>query len=125
MRPKWAFQLLPSTRDILGKGYRVDSVTQKIEDEVNAVLQCKFDFHGISKLVIRLGPKDGTKDYHEHIGVAQKYYPNFDICAYKELDDEAKREAMIGIIKDVFNWLAETFDDAQIFQKAQTDCCWK
>ncbi len=31
----WKFQLLPSQRGILGNGFRMDSVGQLVEDEVN------------------------------------------------------------------------------------------
>lgn len=109
MRPKWAFQLLPNTPGVLGKGFRVDSDTQALEDEVNAVLQRKFGFHGISKLVIRLGPKDGERDYHEFDGVAQMYYPNFDVYAYSSLSAEQKMQVMRGIVLEVFGWLTTHF----------------
>ncbi len=124
MRAKWAFQLLPNTPGILGKGFRVDEITQTIEGEVNSVLQCKFNFHGISKLVIRLGPKEGERDYHEHTGVAQKYYPDFDIHSYKDLNDKEKQDVMKSIIKNVFEWLLDNFDDAQCFENAQKDLGW-
>jgi hypothetical protein len=124
MRPKWAFQLLPNTPDVLAKGFRVDPDTQALEDEVNAVLQRKFGFHGISKLVIRLGPKEGERDYHEHIGVAQKYYPAFDVYAYRSLSSDQKRRVMRGIVLEVFGWLTTHFEDAQCFEKARTDLGW-
>jgi hypothetical protein len=124
MRPKWAFQLLPNTPRILGKGFRVDEITQAIEDEVNSALQCKFNFHGISKLVIRLGPKNDERDYHEHTGVAQKSYPEFDIHSYKKLNDKDKQELMKGVIKNVFEWLLSNFNDAQCFEKALKDLGW-
>ena len=124
MRPRWAFQLLPNKPGVLGKGFRVDPDTQAIEDEVNKVLQCKFNFHGISKLVIRLGPKDGEKDYHEHISVAQKYYPDFDVRTYKGLNPSEKEELMRRIILEVFVWLISNFEDAQCFEKAIRDLDW-
>lgn len=124
MRPKWAFQLLPNIPEVLGKGFRVDLDTQAIEDEVNAVLQHKFGFHGISKLVIRLGPKEGERDYHEHIGVAQKYYPDFDIYTYRDLSSEEKKVLMRGIVLEVFDWLNSHFEDAQCFEKARKDLGW-
>jgi hypothetical protein len=124
MRPKWAFQLLPNKPDVLGKGYRVDPDTQLIEDEVNTVLQCKFGFHGIIKLVIRLGPKDGERDYYEQTGVAQKYYPGFDIKTYNELSSEKKKALMRGVVLEVFDWLITNFEDAQCFDKARKDLGW-
>jgi hypothetical protein len=124
MRPKWAFQLLPLAPDILAKGFRVDPVTQALEDEVNAVLQRKFDFHGISKLVVRLGPKQDERDYYEAHGVAQKHYPNFDANAYLSLDAEQKRKFMRGVVLEVFAWLTSSFNDAQCFEKASVDLGW-
>jgi len=124
MRPKWAFQLLPNTPGVLSKGYRVDPVTQALEDEVNAVLQRKFGFHGISKLVISLGTKDGKKDYDEFDGVAQKYYPNFDVHSYWTLNAEEKQRIMRDITLEVFDWLISRFDDAQCFEKARKDLGW-
>lgn len=125
MRLKWAFQLLPSIPGILSKGFRVDPVTQAVEDEVNAVLQKKFEFHGISKLVIRLGPNDYEKrDYHEHIGVAQKRYPNFDVVNYNALSAEDKVIYMRRLIYEVFDWLIASFPDAQCFSRAKQDLGW-
>lgn len=125
MRPKWAFQLLPSTPDVLGKGFRVDSDTQALEDEVNAVLQCKFGFHGISKLVIRLGPKANERDYHEILGVAQKHYPNFDVAKYRQLSSGEKISKMKRIIIEVFEWMITNFPDAQCFETAKERLNWK
>lgn len=119
MRLKWAFQLLPNTPHVLGKGFRVDPDTQSLEDEVNSVLQCKFNFHGISKIVIRLGPREGDKDYDESHGVAQKLYNNFDVHAYRDLNTEEKIKYMRGIISEVFDWLDDNFDDAQCFRAAK------
>src|SRR5262245_17642492 len=124
MRPKWAFQLLPNTPDVLGKGFRVDPVTQELEDEVNAVLQRKFGFHGVSKLVVLLGPRVGEKDYHEHDGVAQKCYPGFDVGAYRDLDADQKRSYMKAVVLEVFAWLTSNFQDAQCFERARTDLGW-
>lgn len=124
MGAKWAFQLLPNTPGILGKGYRVDPETQAIEDEVDAVLQCKFNFHGINKLVIRLGPKEGQKDYEEHDNVAQVNYPDFSAHSYNELSPSEKADLMKGIILEVFGWLSTNFEDAQCFDKAQEKLGW-
>ena len=124
-RNRWGFQLLPSTRDILAKGFRVDAVTQEIEDEVDNALPYHFRFHKISKLVIRLGKKEEEeKDYFEHIGVAQKYYPDIDLKEYKEMTDEKKIETMKRIITEVFDWLIENFEDSQCFQEAKTKLNW-
>jgi len=125
MRPKWAFQLLPNTPDVLSRGFRVDQDTQAIEDEVNALLQYKFGFHGISKLVIRLGFKEGEKDYLEGFGVAHKYYPSFDIVYYRALSSEEKIRVMRGIVLDVFDWLISNFEDAQCFEKTKHKLGWK
>ena len=124
MRPKWAFQLLPNTPHVLGIGFRVDPVTQALEDEVNGVLQRAFGFHGISKLVIRLGEKEGERDYHEHLGVAQKYYPDFDVVSYQAMSAEDKTTHMRSIVMEVFEWLITNFDDAQCFEDALETLGW-
>lgn len=125
MRPKWAFQLLPNTRDVLGKGFRVDEATQVLENEVNRILQCKFNFHGISKLVVRLGPKEDQKRYHEHISVATVHYPNFDANDYNELSSDEKTAHMKKIIYEVFDWLINNFDDAECFKNAKKELDWQ
>lgn len=124
MRPRWAFQLLPNTPGVLGKGFRVDAETQALEDEVNAVLQRKFGFHGISKLVIRLGPQEDARDYHEAHGVAHKHHPAFDVHSYNSLDPGQKRQVMRGIILEVFAWLTTHFEDARCFEQALADLGW-
>ena len=100
---KWSFQLLPNTLDVLGKGGLVDSTTQAIEDQVNEALPYYFKFHKIGKLVIRLGFKQGERDYYEVLGVAQKYYPAFDIHHYASLEDGEKVATMRRIILEVFD----------------------
>lgn len=121
---KWSFQLLPNTPGVLGKGFRVDPVTQAIEDEVNEALPYYFKFHKIGKLVIRLGPKEGERDYHEHIGVAQKYYPDFDVHHYDTLSADDKEVVMRGIILEVLDWMIANFDDADCFKTAKERLKW-
>jgi hypothetical protein len=122
---KWSFQILPLTPGVLGKGYRVDSITQTIEDEVNDALPYFFRFHKISKLVIGLGPKQKERDYHEIGGVAQKHYPDFDVHKYATLSNEEKVVAMRRIVMEVFDWLIATFDDSQCFQTAKRGLNWR
>ena len=121
---KWSFQLLPNTPSVLGKGCRVDPTTQSIEDEVNEALPYYFKFHKISKLVIRLGQKEGERDYHEFDGVAQKYYPDLDVHQYAGLSDEEKVATMRRIILEVFDLLITKFEDAQCFQTAKLNLNW-
>jgi hypothetical protein len=109
---------------VLGKGYRVDPGTQAIEDDVNEALPYYFRFHKISKLVIRLGQKEGEPDYHEIAGVAQKYYPDFDVYSYVGLSECEKVVIMRGIILTVFDWLIATFEDAQCFALAKSKLDW-
>ncbi len=123
-RNKWGFQLSPTTRDVLGVGYRVDPLTKEIEDEVDNTLPYRFRFHGISKLVIKLGPSEKEKDYVEGFGVALKHYPDFDIYEYKDLPSEEKTKVMRRIILDVFDWLIHTFEDAQTFQVTKEKLKW-
>ncbi len=124
-RNKWGFQLLPNTPNVLGVGYRVDPVTQELEDDVDNALPYHFRFHKIKKLVIRLGLKDGEQDYFESNGVAQKYFPDFDIHNYKSLSEEEKRREIKRIILIVFKWLIDEFDDAECFEIARQKLKWE
>lgn len=38
---QWKFQLLPSKKDLLGVGYRMDAVGQAVEDEVYEAMPCE------------------------------------------------------------------------------------
>lgn len=109
---------------MLGIGFRVDPLTQEIEDEVDNALPYHFRFHKVSKLVIKLGPKDGEKDYVEGLGVALKHYPDFNVNEYKEMNESKKTETMRTIILEVFDWLIENYEDAQCFVAAKEKLKW-
>ena len=118
------FQLLPNTRGVLGVGYRVDPITQSIEDEVDNALPYRLRFHKISKLVIALGPAKNEKDYIEALGVAQKQYPDFDIYAYKAMSDAEKITTMRRVILEVFDWLIVNFQDSDCFRITKEKLKW-
>jgi len=48
---KWSFQLLPNTPNVLGKGFRVDPVTQALEDEVNDALKGEEEHEVMQKML--------------------------------------------------------------------------
>jgi hypothetical protein len=122
---QWKFQLCPNEKDSLGKGFRIDPIGQGVEDEVNDALRYPFKFHGVNKLVIRLGPAARScKDYIEHAGVGTKQYPSFSSAEYLNASDGEKRIIMEDITKDVFRWILAEFDDVEFVHKAIANLGW-
>ncbi len=122
---QWKFQLCPNEKDSLGNGFRVDPIAQAVEDEINDALRYPFKFHGVNKIVIRFGPSlKSEKDYHEHIGVGIKQYPDFSTVDYLASSDNEKRVIMEEISKDVFRWLMAEFDDTEFLDEAIKNLGW-
>ncbi len=90
---RWKFQLCPNRRGVIGVGYRLDPIGQAFEDRVNEAMPYPFGFHGVNKIVIRLGPSDrGEKDYVEELGVGQKQYLRFSCEGYNDASPAAREE---------------------------------
>ena len=103
----------------------MDDVGFSVEKEVNFALPYYFKFHKISKLVIALGKKEGSKDYFEVLGVAKKQYPNFDLEEYKKMTDDEKLKTLREITIEVFDWLIANFSDSQCFEAAKQNLKWE
>ena len=115
----WKFQFCPNEPDVINVGYRMDEVGEDVEREVNAALRLPFRFHGVSKIVVRLGPSQAkAPDYHEVLGVGRKQYPSFDASSYLAHDDTDRRRVLIGVVDTVFVWFRHTFDDADFVRMA-------
>jgi hypothetical protein len=111
---RWKFQFVPNEKGVIGVGYRMDTVGELVEREVNAALRYPFKFHGVNKLVVELGPTTPERpDYIELAGVGLKQYPTFSAADYLERTAEDRRSMLVEITKDVFDWLTSTFDDAE------------
>ncbi|NRB81896.1 MAG: hypothetical protein HRU38_25110 [Saccharospirillaceae bacterium] len=123
-RNRWGFQLLPVKPGVLAIGYRVDPLTQSIEDEVDNALPYHFRFHKISKLVILLGPNKENPQYIESNGIAKYGYQGFDVDYYLKLNESEKAKHIQGIILEVFKWLIENYDDSNCFEEALTKLNW-
>ncbi|MBA6231375.1 MULTISPECIES: hypothetical protein [unclassified Colwellia] len=124
---QWKFQLLPSKKDALGvgEGFRMDSVAEQIEREMNEALPYRFKFHKIGKIVIWLGPRNDQEDYVEQMGVSLKLYENFCADSYIKSSDEQKQELLKVIIRNVFNWFSDNFDDSEFFvTKVKSQVVW-
>ena len=121
----WKFQLLPSRRDFLGIGFRMDEVGQAFEREVNDALRYPFNFHKVNKLVLELGPIDPPKkDYRELLGVAIKQCPCFDLERYKTMSDSERLQALRSQTIQVFEWLQANFEDAQFVEVGLRNLGW-
>lgn len=123
---QWKFQLCPHQKDVIGIGFRMDPIGQKVENEVNDALRYPFRFHGVNKIVVKLGksPVD-SPDYVEMAGVGVKQYPDFCAQSYLQKSDEERREELIQISKSVLGWFLHNFDDAEFARKAAERLEWE
>ncbi|NRA30134.1 MAG: hypothetical protein HRU11_07705 [Parvularculaceae bacterium] len=103
----------------------MDDVGEEVERIVNDALRYPFHFHGINKIVVRLGPSpNNAPDYIELMGVAKKQYTAFSADEYVGLAEERRRRELILIVQSVFDWLLEEFEDAEFIKAAQQNLGW-
>ena len=121
---QWKFQLLPSERDVISSGYKMDDIGRDIEAEVNDALPYRFKFHKIGKIVIYLGKNDTEKDYSEQLNVALKQYINISLSEYAKSKPEIKTIILHQAINETFDWFLSEFDDAQFLEIAKSKLNW-
>ena len=123
--PQWKFQLCPNMKHAVAFGYRLDEVGEAVEREVNDAIKYPLKFHGVKKIVVRLGPSSvKTPDYIELLGVGKKQYPNFNAEAYLAMSELQRRSQLLDISKSVFKWLVTNFEDADFALKAGERMGW-
>lgn len=123
--PQWKFQLLPNEKDVVEKGYRMDSVGEAVEGKVNDALRYPFRFHGVNKLVLCLGRNPRfVDDYNELLGVAQKQCSNFDLRKYVNMNEAQKKDALVHAITESFAWFEANFEDVEFIEKAKKNLRW-
>lgn len=104
----------------------MDNVGEEVEQSVNDAIRYPFNFHGINKIVIRLGPvATETPDYIELLGVGRKQYPNFDARRYILLSEYERRDLLFEVVKSVFAWFLLNFDDADFVKIATQKLGWE
>jgi len=122
---RWKFQLSPNVSGVIGKGYRMDAVGQEIEDEVNDALPGYLKFHGVNKIVVKLGPSvKHEKDYYEMLGVGLKQWNEFDLQSYTNARESEKRQVLRDCVIQVFRWIQKNFDDTAFVDKAKDNLPW-
>jgi len=121
----WKFQIKPNQRDVVARGFRMDAVGEAVEREINKALPYPFKFHKINKIVICLGAApEGEKDYLELLGVGLKQWPEFNLQHYLSLSEAEKTWALRRAVTQTFEWLVETFPDAQFVETAKRHLGW-
>jgi len=123
---RWKFQLCPNQRDAFGNGFRLDAVGEAFEERVNDAMPFPLGFHGVNKIVIRLGPPGhaGIKDYGEVLGVGEKQYPNFSYQHYMAASPPEREALLEAVTRDVFRWLVDAHADARFVAKAAGKLGW-
>lgn len=103
----------------------MDAVGEEVEEQINSAFSYPFNFHGVNKIVVRLGPSlIETPDYVEILGVGKKQYPNFCASDYKAKSDDERRSELLSVAKAVFEWLDQNFEDAEFVRKAASKLDW-
>ncbi len=104
----------------------MDPVGQTVESEVNDALRYPFKFHGVNKIVVKLGKSPvESPDYVELLGVGVKQYPDFCAQSYLQKCEEGRREELVQISESVFGWLIHNFDDAEFARRAAERLEWE
>jgi hypothetical protein len=125
MATRWKFQIRPNQRDIVALGFRMDTVGERVEREVNAVLPYPFKFHRVNKIVVCLGVSlADEKDYIEQLGVGLKQWLEFDLRAYVASIEAEKIQMLRCAIRGTFDWLEKSFSDAQFVAIAKNRLDW-
>ena|SRR5271166_390267 len=122
---RWKFQIKPNQRDVVARGFRMDAVGEAVEREVNGALSYPFRFHKVNKIVVCLGPDPASeKDYVEVLGVGLKQWPEFNLKHYLSLSETEKTSALRHVVTQTFDWLVNTFPDAQFVEAAKVRLGW-
>lgn len=120
----WKFQLLPTQRDVVARGYRMDTVGEAVESEVNKALPYPLRFQKVNKIVACLGPDAMRKDYVEQLGVGSKHWPEFELPEYVSMTEAAKIAALRAVVLKTFRWLEDNLEDAQFVARARAKLPW-
>lgn len=103
----------------------MDSVCDAVADEVNDALRYPFKFHKVNKIVLCLGEGPIKEaDYVEQLGVGLKQWREFDLDWYRQQDSSGKIDALRIVVRDTFDWLESTFNDAQFVAIARRNLSW-
>jgi hypothetical protein len=103
----------------------MDPIGEEIESEVNDALPGYLKFHGVNKIVVKLGPNgENAKDYSEVLGVGVKQWNAFDLGGYVMADEPAKRRLLRDCVTEVFSWIESNFADAEFVKKARNKVPW-
>jgi hypothetical protein len=122
---QWKFQITSNRPDFIAKGRLMDSVCDGVAGEVNDALRYPFKFHKVNKIVVRLGEGPVQEpDYVEQLGVGLKQWRDFDLDSYQKLDAPAKIAAIRNVVLRTFEWLEQTFDDAQFVAIGRMNLAW-
>ena len=125
MKNRWNFQLLPTMPHVVAKGYRMDAVGEQVEKEVNDALPGYLKFHGVNKIVLKLGPNiENVPDYVEILGVGSKQWPDFDLQRYVDTNEAEKRRMLCETIVGFFAWIERSFNDAVFVRGARSKVPW-
>ena len=121
----WKFQVISNRPDFIAKGRLMDEACEVVASEVNDALRYPFRFHKVNKIVVCLGSGPlNEPDYIEQLGVGLKQWPDFDLERYKELDFDAKVEAIRSVVVSTFDWLEGSFDDAEFVSIGRANLGW-
>ena len=123
---QWKFQIISNRPDFIAKGRLMDEVCDTVANEVNSALRYPFKFHKVNKIVICLGRgRISEPDYVEQLGVALKQWPDFDLDGYKEMDSNAKINALQSVVLTTFDWIESNFHDAQFVAIGRQNLTWQ
>jgi hypothetical protein len=122
---QWKFQIISNRPGFIGKGRLMDSVCDAVADEVNDALRYPFKFHKVNKIVLCLGEGPIKEaDYVEQLGVGLKQWREFDLDWYRQQDSSGKIDALRTVVRDTFDWLESTFNDAKFVAIARRNLSW-
>ena len=110
---------------VVAKGYRMDAVGEQVEKEVNDALPGYLKFHGVNKIVLKLGPNiENDPDYVEILGVGSKQWTDFDLQRYVDTNEAEKRRMLCETIVGFFAWIERSFNDASFVRGARSKVPW-
>jgi hypothetical protein len=103
------FQMVMRRHDF-GLYGRARGIWGPIELRILRKIPKRFDFGGVKKIVIEVGPEPQGKPYQELLGVGLWRYPEFDMQAFLCASHPEQISVITSVIRSSFTDLSGRFD---------------
>ena len=88
---------------------RAREIWEPIELRIYRSIPKRFDFGGVKKVVVQVGPEPAGPEYQVLLGVGVFNYPDFDMQHFLKAEPTEQSGIVTRVIREAFSSLAERF----------------